>query len=414
MIELKSKLKSLSVFEDFSIIDFRFINVGSLILKVTNKCNLDCKYCYEDISKNGTTMSIDTFKAIAQKAIYSSTKDTITFIFHGGEPSLISLDWFEEAVRYTNNIAELNDKKIKFRIQTNLISTTDEKLLSLSRLGIKLSASIDAENDQSNSQRNLSKKAFSNLERAKKLNIDISILSTINSSNYFSFNSFVKNLKENYNIVSFKANVAYSVGLGLNLVPLTPEQIYIAKKDILDSMIYYEGLGINEINLLKQINKYFKNSSDCTNELCDKKTCGAGKSVLGFNMDGDVLPCGRFTWNDSTFYLGNIFDNEIDEVRLQKTINQFQKLYSENWNNCNKCSAQKICNYGCQAFIVRTNAKNNIECESTKLIHNYFEKNINQIELIYKNNKRRLDNGYGDSGYGDYGDSGYADSTDDR
>ena len=385
--------------------DFRFVNISALIIKVTNKCNLDCKYCYEDVSKQGDTLPIETFKTIAQKAITSSVNDKITFIFHGGEPTLIPIEWYSEAVAFCNYLGSVFSKTIHFGLQTNLISVTDNKLLELKKLGISISASIDAHNDIHTPERNFSKKAIQNFYRAKALNISVNVLSTINKSNYNSFGQFIDFLKSNFVVNSFKANVAYPVGFGKFAEQLSPEEIFQAKKDILSKMIFEKGQGVNEVNTLKQIQKYFNPTDSCENTLCDKQTCGAGKSVLGFNHKGDILPCGRFAWNDTTYYLGSVYDqSNINKEDFENSISDFQNKNPENWVDCKTCPAKAICNFGCQAFISRSNNKANIECLSTKMLHKLFEENKVDLKIIYDNNLQRIEAGYSD-GYSDYSDS---------
>jgi len=386
--------------------DLRFINLSALIIKVTNRCNLECKYCYEDIAKKGDILLIETFKHIAEKAITSSINKRLNFIFHGGEPTLVPLQWYSEAITFCLDLASKFNKTITFGLQTNLISVTDKKLLELNVLGIHIAASIDAFDDISLPERSFSKKAISNLHRAKALNIPVNVLSVINKSNFKAFKDFTNLLQNDFSIKSFKANVAYPVGIGKFAEVLTPEEIFQAKKDILLSMFYSKGLGVNEVNLLKQIRKYFEPSYNCDHEICDKQTCGAGKSVLGFNHKGDILPCGRFTWNDITYYLGNVYE-QSDENAHDKLITNFQSQNPQNWSDCKTCSAKSVCNFGCQAFITRSIDKTNIECISTKLLYNFFEENKNELETVYNNNKTLVESSYGDygTGYSDYSDS---------
>ena len=377
--------------------DFRFANISALIIKVTNKCNLDCKYCYEAISKQGDFLPIETFKSIAVKAIASSINDKITFIFHGGEPMLVHADWYSEAVSFCNYLGEKFSKTIIYGLQTNLISVSDSKLLELKKIGINISASIDAHNDIQTPERGFSNKAIQNFYRAKALDINISVLSTINKSNFNSFGTFIDFLKNNFGVKSFKANVAYPVGFGEFAEQLNPDEIFQAKRDILTKMISDKGQGINEINILKQIQKYFNTSDNCQNELCDKQTCGAGKSVLGFTHTGEILPCGRFAWNDKTYYLGSVYDQgDIRKEIFENSISNFQNKNPENWVDCKTCPAKVICNFGCQAFISRSINKANIECLSTKMLHNYFQENQADLKIIYDNNYSRIETGYHD------------------
>jgi uncharacterized protein len=376
--------------------DFRFNNAEALIIKVTNKCNIECSYCYENTNKKGDIMSIEVFYKIIEKAILSTSKQIITVIFHGGEPLLLPTEWYSKAINYCDNISSVYNKQIFYGLQTNFVSVSDQKIYELKKLGINISASLDA-GDLLNNEREFSNKTLENLYRAKALSLNISILSTINNTNYHSFIPFMEFLYNKFGIINFKANVAYPVGFGKDTIPLSDDKIIKAKIDILKYMIENEGLKINDLNLIIAIKKFFENKSNCNNSLCDKKTCGAGKEVLGFNQDGEMLPCGRFTWDDKLYYLSNIYD-EPNEVDYYNRVENFQNKHNENWQDCDNCDAKKICNFGCQAFITRSNTKLNIECKSTKVLHENFKENKSLIEKIYLNNQNSV------STYNDYND----------
>ena len=57
----------------------------TILLVVTNRCNLKCTYCYET-NKNSHEMSFETAKSIIEREI--SAKDLKLIEFHGGEPLL--------------------------------------------------------------------------------------------------------------------------------------------------------------------------------------------------------------------------------------------------------------------------------------------------------------------------------------
>lgn len=58
-----------------------------VILTITNKCNLHCRYCYED-KKNLDEMSYSVGKRIIAEAMSDTNYDSVEFDFHGGEPFL--------------------------------------------------------------------------------------------------------------------------------------------------------------------------------------------------------------------------------------------------------------------------------------------------------------------------------------
>jgi sulfatase maturation enzyme AslB (radical SAM superfamily) len=92
--------------------DIRFLDISTLVVKVTRRCNLNCEYCYENITNNGD-MDIQVFKDLASKAFLNSKRDTIEFLFHGGEPIIITDEFFIKAFSFCQSLAEKTQKKLK-------------------------------------------------------------------------------------------------------------------------------------------------------------------------------------------------------------------------------------------------------------------------------------------------------------
>ena len=73
-----------------------FVNV----VKPTHLCNLDCKYCYNDDLRQ-PIMTQDTLpRTIGQTFESARTIPSIhqgDFIWHGGEPTVVGLPFYEQA-----------------------------------------------------------------------------------------------------------------------------------------------------------------------------------------------------------------------------------------------------------------------------------------------------------------------------
>ncbi|ENN96254.1 radical SAM protein [Methanocaldococcus villosus KIN24-T80] len=104
-----------------------------LILKVTDRCNLNCKYCYS-LNKNNEDMKF----RIAKKAInyLLNFDDNIKIQFTGGEP-LLNFKLIEKVVNYTEDKGNF-----RYAIQTNgtLLGNYVEEI---KELGINVGVSID-------------------------------------------------------------------------------------------------------------------------------------------------------------------------------------------------------------------------------------------------------------------------------
>ncbi|MDR2902723.1 MAG: anaerobic sulfatase maturase [Lactobacillales bacterium] len=85
------------------------------------ECNLACQYCYylhkkETLCSRGR-MDDATLEAFVRQYIESQPTDTVFFTWHGGEPTLLGVDFFKKAVLLQQKYA--NGKRIENDIQTN-------------------------------------------------------------------------------------------------------------------------------------------------------------------------------------------------------------------------------------------------------------------------------------------------------
>lgn len=402
--------------------DLRFAEIEALIVKVTHRCNLDCSYCYEDVTKTGKDMELSVFRKLVDRVFESIEKETVQFIFHGGEPTLVSNDWYEEAINYAISVSEKYNKRATFSIQTNLVRLTDDKIALFKKYKIGIGVSIDEPSGFGDSMRGKSNMAIRNFKRLQKEKVAAGILMTINQANYNMFEAIMNWLETEMLVDNVKVNVVSSVGKGDSLFDLLPEQIFEAQHSILEYMLKTKGKKVIEKNLERDLRRFFATDEQrnmMSKTLCNEKGCGAGKRVLGITPNGEILPCGRFQWNDNSHFLSNI-ENEASKDNIHSNkVYKFHTSVPENWLNCESCQAKKICNYGCQAFIVRSKSKINVECLPTKMKYDFFENNAEKLKEILEfmtlrsNVKKALK--YKDS-YHDvkepYNDSDYRDSID--
>ena len=78
-----------------------------MVVKVTRDCNLRCKYCYienKDAFKN-EVMSFEVFKTLVDRICLDKKKTSdefkrFSFIFHGGEPTIIGYENLNKFCHY--------------------------------------------------------------------------------------------------------------------------------------------------------------------------------------------------------------------------------------------------------------------------------------------------------------------------
>lgn len=90
-------------------------NISTIIAKPTKECNADCTYCSAppyDANKWG----FDQFKVVFDR-LEPGLTERATWIWHGGEPLLLSPDFYKRCYDY----AKKKKPNIRFSVQTNLL-----------------------------------------------------------------------------------------------------------------------------------------------------------------------------------------------------------------------------------------------------------------------------------------------------
>ena len=87
----------------------------SLIFKVVSTCNLACRYCDADIYSN-RRMSLDMVSQVIAKAL--DYADRVGLIWHGGEPLLMGIQFYEKVVELQKRYKR-EGQTIKNNLQTN-------------------------------------------------------------------------------------------------------------------------------------------------------------------------------------------------------------------------------------------------------------------------------------------------------
>jgi uncharacterized protein len=123
-----------------------------VVVKVSKYCNLRCTYCYEYRELGDKRrMQLDRLRRFfANIAAYAANGlESVSFIWHGGEPFLIPLDYYDEIYRLQQEILA---GRVKFSnvVQTNLTVLTERHISCLAegRLFRGLGISFDVCGDQ--------------------------------------------------------------------------------------------------------------------------------------------------------------------------------------------------------------------------------------------------------------------------
>ena len=126
----------------------RQIQLDTVLLKLSSRCNIDCTYCYvyhmgdDNWSRLDKVMSIETIDASVKSLakVASAQNKSFAVVLHGGEPLLIG----PERLHYLfDSLRAKLPPSFPVSMQTNGILLTDEILNICSEYKVSVSVSID-------------------------------------------------------------------------------------------------------------------------------------------------------------------------------------------------------------------------------------------------------------------------------
>lgn len=333
-----------------------------IYLIFNTSCNLKCKYCYVEGSKESAflhnSMNKKTFHSLMNylaKLIKSvkdedSNKNKLTFIYYGSEP-LISKDLFVQSLRQISIICKINKIIPDFQLITNA-TLFDKKILNLiKKFNVKISISLDGEKSVNDSMRIDSKgrgtydKIVQNIKQLNKLKIPFGISCTINAHN---LNCLKKNINHFYMLGAKSIGFNILLNARHNKIPLVP--LTKLNNSLLEASFKAEKLGIYEDRIQRKIEAF--------NNLPRFKDCGGVGNQLVFFPNGDICPCEGYLCNRK-YILGDINNTPFDELKKSPILKKWSERYPLNMKECIYCPALGICGGGCP-FNAETFSKGNI------------------------------------------------------
>lgn len=306
--------------------------------ELSNYCNLRCKQCFANATKDANTI---VKKDILFKAIDRLTyNQDVAIRFGGGEPLLVP--YLFELIQYCAQ------KKIKVDITSNGLLLNELIVNKLIDSGLReLTISLDGLKETNDYFRG--KGCYDKVDNilSKIVNIGQLTLSlgfTVTKVNYQQIDDFVKmyiskGLKKFY---FFR----YCGNKNRDLCALDDRQLQEAALTIRNLEKKYPGVQFIHESL--SFYSFIHKDSTCS------EGCNFIRGIVSINYLGDIVVCAAI--NKS---LGNIFRDEIQY--LYRNITYEQKLLKKIPESCIDCKYEKVCHGGCKG-------------ESYRLFNNYSNK----------------------------------------
>lgn len=341
----------------------------TILCKPTHECNMKCEYCYDKKEKKLVKNKKITFE-ILEKSIRIILKDfkNITWIWHGGEATLMGKEFFEKAEGIFNKY-KTEEHNINFLMQSNGKNIKETKKW-LKDLNINVGYSYDLTNDN---------KYREKINLLEYLDNDDGIISVISENDLNLIKYFKKH--KNRNCLSFNKIFFNDKEKKYNI-----QLISKAYKDLFDFILYDK-----ECNIEKNIYNFIKMILNENDLQCNFKQCIG--DFININPDGYLFSCDRFGMENEKYCLGNVNDYEhiLECFSSEGFYNIIKDDFKFRKENCEKCNINMFCKNICKANRINESNKIDIsqncfdECEFRREVTNYiFEKlfNLKRNDLL--------------------------------
>ncbi len=338
----------------------------SYIVKATNNCNMGCGYCYYRHNKaqgSDNRMSTDVLRQTIASML-GHNQSCANFIWHGGEPLMMGIGFFEDIVDFQNGYLKSTGKEIAVSncVQTNGLLLDDEWIDFLKRNGFNVSISLDGYFGLHSKNRGTSPETFNrimeNVVLLSRRGMQFSVL-TVVTKETVGHEEELFDFFADFDIESF------------GFLPMN----YGSPDDCLSANEYGSFLcrffdiwtSKGKTNLeIREFDEFIRGYLGQPQRLCHHTDlCDCYMTVT---PNGDLYPCDCYP-QDETTKLGNVYGSIAEAHEKSKLL--FQGAYTLP-DECEHCDYGVICNGGCKyhRWIARKDyAAPHFYCKATKALY---------------------------------------------
>jgi uncharacterized protein len=332
--------------------------IQTLVMNLTNQCNLSCQYCYEFGADKLATpegkpkfMDVETAKTSVDFLLsQSGDRRSIHITFFGGE-TLMNFPLLKEVVAYGNRRAAEAGRHIDFSLTTNATLLTPAIIEFLSDNNIGVTVSMDGPKEMHDHLR-----VFANGRGSYDI-IEPKVRALIQNHRTRPITARVTLTSGVSDVIRIFRHLKQDLGfaeVGFAPVTTSPDQLYAINATGMDSVLdQFHTLAEEYLeHALRGESHGFSNVSDTLAELCQgvnkSHPCGAGLGLLGVGPSGDIAPCHRFVDSDA-HALGHISTG----INREKQADFLNRGHIDSKYDCHTCWARPLCAGGChhEAFV---------------------------------------------------------------
>jgi uncharacterized protein len=330
----------------------RSFPLQTVVMNVTNQCNLSCEYCYEYgedriASSEGKTrfMTEETARQTVDFLLDSSAgRRAVHLTFFGGE-TLLNFKVVKATIEYATAKAAQAGKYIDFSMTTNATMLNEEIINFLAENNVGVTVSIDGPKESNDRFR-----VFAGGKGSYDV-IAPKIKELIKTHRSRSIGARVTLTAQVVDVKGIYRHLTEEMGfdeVGFAPVTTSPVRLYaIGNQGLDDVLSQFTQLAAEYLECaLRNEHHGFSNVSDTLQELhhgvSKAYPCGAGLGLLGVSPSGDIGLCHRFVDSEAG-KVGHLETGVDDDARAE----HLRRGHINNKYDCQSCWARPICSGGC-------------------------------------------------------------------
>ncbi|MGE0487679.1 MAG: radical SAM protein [Vulcanimicrobiota bacterium] len=322
------------------------LTLRSLVVNLTQNCNLACVYCYADVlptAKKKRQMEPETARAAIDFLLrQSGSVRTLNLTFFGGEP-LLNFPLLKQSVLYAEDEARKAGKKLRYSLTTNATLVTEEMARFLDEYRIGVSISLDGPPEVQDGQRPFVNGRGSSNRVLKGVE---TLLTHVRSRPVGARVTLTRQSGSVVPIFDYLHELGF---FEVGLAPVTDPRAELHLGDEEMERLLDDFRILSERTVQEARAGRYLGFSNLTNMLSSihagrKRVypCGAGLGLFGVDYTGKISLCHRFQGNED-FVLGDVWQGLDAEAvhRLRREVHPVNKL------GCHTCWIRTLCRGGC-------------------------------------------------------------------
>ena len=311
-----------------------------LTIKPTNACNMRCRHCYH-FGTNYDDLRISADKVKKMMNIWAQDCDVFEVLWHGGEPTLMGLGFYEEMFEFEEQLKQKLGINIVNIIQTNGVLIDDSWCQLFKYYNVSVGVSFDGPHNDL--LRMNTERVYNNISLLRKHDIKnyscLCVVTKETIDKLVDIYEWFRRNEINYKIIAISKDglppdisdlVVDKESYANNLVKGFKRWLFDVDCPIVVST--FLNMALRHLNFVRGVLP---------------KSCSCLHTRVGMDSRGNIFPCGKFY--DSKYKIADIDSiDSIDDVLRSPVRNRLLNKIDFHMQNCRKnCKYFPLCYGGC-------------------------------------------------------------------